>query len=208
MRHYKNPDSKGKLLDLDEAINNLPKKIKTKLEESKESNRLLLSVKNAIVIPFPSKRRVARPTLYYRLSPANYGLVFAESERAEEISEMHSALQSSKTWGELKSKLDPEEYERIVSARFDDNDEPRPESSEPFDRDEVPGYCDGDYPDWLQQEMDFCLPEEILEKYATDEVTSLNGNYYHIEEEHEEAICRDLRAMGFKVIKREDLYFY
>jgi len=71
---------------------------------------------------------------------------------------------------------------------------------------DVPGYCDGDYPDWLQEEMPGIMPDEILEKYGSYELTG-NGAYYHIEVEHEEAICRDLRARGFDVIRRDDLYF-
>jgi hypothetical protein len=35
----------------------------------------------------------------------------------------------------------------------------------------------------------------------------LNGSYYHIEKKHEEAICKDLRALGFNVVRRGDLYF-
>ena len=196
---------KGKLVKLDDAIKNLPEKVKTRLGKSKESDILLF--KNSFVIPFPPKYRASRPTLCYRVSPANDGLVFAEPERAEYIAGIHDALQNAKTWGEFKAKLDPEEYEQILFS-FDENDEPRPKNSDPFDASSVPGYCDGDYPDWLQQDMDYWLPEDILEKYATNEVTMLNGNYYHIDEGHEEAICRDLKALGFEVIRRDDLYFY
>ena len=83
-----------------------------------------------------------------------------------------------------------------------------PDDAAPFDSEAVPGYYDGDYPDWLQAEMDSCVPEDILEKYADYVGTMLNGAYYDIEMTHEEDICGDLRARGFNVIKREDLYFY
>jgi hypothetical protein len=194
---------KSKILKLDDAIKNLPEKIKLKLEESRERNRLY--VRNAVVITF---HKPATQTLYYRESPANDGLVFAEPERAKHIARVHHALESSRTWGEFKRKLPSEEYDYIVSVMFDYAEDQWPNDSAPFNSEDVPGYCDGDYPAWLQQKVDECVPEEILDKYAENLETTLNGNYYHIEGSDEEAICRDLRALGFQVIRREDLYFY
>jgi hypothetical protein len=152
-----------------------------------------------------------KPTIYYRISPANEALVFAWQERAEYVSRIHNALEA-KTWGELKKKLPPEEYDSIIDARSDDDsygEKPRIKSSDPFEAyDDVPGYGDGDYPDSLQQEMEYCLPDEILHKYATRDWTTFNGDYYRIEIEHEEAVCKDLKALGFNVIRRDDIYFY
>ena len=82
-----------------------------KLEESKELNRLY--DKNAVVITFHD---TAKQTLYYRVSPANSGLVFAEPERAKISARVHHAL-GSKTWGEFKMKLPSEEYDTYC---FDD----------------------------------------------------------------------------------------
>jgi hypothetical protein len=202
MKAQKRVKKMCKIVKLDDAVKNLPEKVKSKLEHSKELNGLY--VKNAVVIPFHD---MAKETLYYRVSPANSGLVFAEPERARYIARVHHAL-GSKTWGEFKMKLPSEECDRIISMMFDGEEERWPHYSAPFSSDDVPGHCDGDYPDWLQAEMDSCVPDEILEQYAEHVGTMLNGPYYDIDVTHEEDICRDLRARGFNVIKREDLYFY
>ncbi len=202
-----NDSARGRLLNLEDAIRNLPEKVRMKLEKSKKAETLLL--KRSVVIPFPLEYRIERPTLYYRVSPEVNGIVFAEPIDAEYISDIRNALKKAKTWGEFRVALDdPDEYEEILTISFDDWDEPRPKDSDPFEAGYVPGYCDGDYPERLQEVTACCLPVDILEKYASLQRTTLNGDYYHIDEEHEEAICRDLRAIGFEVIKREDLYFF
>jgi|GEM_PF-1033033 hypothetical protein len=147
----------------------------------------------------------AAPTLYYTVSPVNGGLVFATPYRAEYVSRIYNAL-GAKTWGELKERLPSAEYDDIVCSLFDDNGEPRPQGSDTFDSSDVPGYCDGIYPDWLQEEMPGTVPDEILNKYGSYEMTS-NGAYFHIEPKYEEAICKDLRALGINVVRRDDLYF-
>jgi hypothetical protein len=147
-------------------------------------------------------------TLYYRESPANGGLVFAEPERAEYIARVHDAITESKTWGEFRKRMPKAEYTKVMGWKFDEDGIRRPKSTDSFSMDDMPEYSDGDYPDWLQQEMDVLLPDEILGKYGTMEETMLNGDYIHIEKEHEETICQDLEKLGYKLVKREDLTFY
>lgn len=195
---------KNNVIKLEEKLKNLSNRLKRKLEEQKELKALYIwPAMDSIVIAFRSE---SQRTLYYRVSPINCGLVFAEPKSAERISRIRNAM-DAKTWGELKAMLTPGEYDEIVSRVLYEEEEPEPKISDPFDFESVPGYCDGDYPDWLQQDMDSCVPEEILQKYAIYELTALNGSYYHIEEEHEEAICQDLRARGINVVKRDDLFF-
>ena len=100
------------------------------------------------------------------------------------------------------------EYTKVMHWKFDEDGKRRPRSTDPFSAGMVPGFYDGDYPDWLQREMDVLLPEEISEKYGTMEQTMLNGDYLHIEKKREKAICRDLEKLGYKLVKREDLTFY
>ena len=170
------------------SLNSGPRRLITKTREKKET--------------------VMGMTLYYRESIANGGLVFAEPKRAEYIARVHDAITESKTWGEFRKRMPKAEYSKLMKWRFDEDGIRRPRSTDPFSMDAIPQYYDGDYPDWLQQEMDVLLPEEILEKYGTMEQTMLNGDYLHIEKEHEKAICEDLEKLGYKIIKREDLTFY
>src|SRR5262249_9079592 len=117
-----------------------------------------------------------RPVLLYNISPANGGLVFATRQRAAFISRIHDAVSGSRTWAEFRRATPGAEYSRITEGR-----EPRPRGSDPFSSDEVPGYGDGDYPPWLQQEMESVLPAEVLEQFGKGEMTMLNGGYIHIE---------------------------
>ena len=73
MKAQKGEKKTSNVVRLDDAVKDLPDKVKSKLESTSELNRLY--AKNAIVIPFHD---TAKETLYYRISPANSGLVFAE----------------------------------------------------------------------------------------------------------------------------------
>ncbi|MBK9968769.1 MAG: hypothetical protein IPP07_29470 [Holophagales bacterium] len=122
-----------------------------------------------------------RPILYWRVSPANEGLVFATPERAEEVDALYRAITTSRTWGAFRAAMPPEEYEQIVSIVFDEAGEERPEPGTPFDSSVVPGYCDGDYPPWLQTEMEEVLPQKVIDRYGRWVETSINGWYVHLE---------------------------
>ena len=91
---------------------------------------------------------------------------------------------------------------------FDEMGERRPRSTDAFTSQSVPGYADGDYPPWLQQEMGELLPAELLERFAVREDTWLNGSYWFIPEDNLAAICDALRAQGWKLERAQDLEFY
>jgi hypothetical protein len=154
------------------------------------------------------KAKLPEKRLLYNISPANGGLVFAEPERAQSISRIHEAISRSSTWEEFRRAMPRWEYSRLIRKRFDERGETRPRGSDKFDEGQIPGYCDGDYPDWLQQEMEAVLPEEILEEFAEGEVTMLNGTYDHIDPKHLPAIKARLEELGYVVEDGTDLSFY
>jgi hypothetical protein len=149
-----------------------------------------------------------RKILYYRVRPDSSDLVFALADRAKCIARVHNAIESAHTWGEFRRLMPKKEYSSVLEYEFDDNDLPRPKSSDPFSSDQVPRYSDGDYPDWLQQEMPRILPKAIAAKYGRIETTMHDGDYLEFNLQDESRIVNDLRAMGFVVVKRPDLYFY
>jgi hypothetical protein len=77
-----------------------------------------------------------------------------------------------------------DEYSRIVRG-FDESGEPRPRGSDEFSG--PPGYDEGDYPPWLQAEMDW-IAEDIWSEFGTLEDTMLNGSYWHIPESKRKAV--------------------
>jgi len=145
--------------------------------------------------------------LVYNVSCANGGLVFATPERARHISRIHDAITKSSTWEQFRRAMPREEYSRIVSY-YDLDGEPRPRGSDPFDCEVVPGYSDGDYPAWLQQEMREVLPREILDTYGTVAHTAFNGSYVHIDPKHLPMIKARLGELGYEVQDGTHLSFY
>jgi hypothetical protein len=148
------------------------------------------------------------PTLWYRQAPGNGDLVFAEPGTAQYIDTINCALRAS-TWGEFRKLMPEEEYEEIVSSQYEYIGEPElvPSNEDTFDSAIVPGYHDGDYPPWLQKDMEDVLPENIAKEYGTIVSTVLNGNYLSLPTEYEHQIVDSLKKQGYIVKRRDDLSF-
>jgi hypothetical protein len=148
-------------------------------------------------------------TLWYRESPANGDLVFALPENATRVDAIHRALKSD-TWGEFRRRLPDDEYVQLAQKMFADAIEPMPVplDDDPFDGALIPGYYDGDYPDWLQTQMEWILPKRIVKKYGTRIATRLNGSYLQIGADEGEEVAQALKRLGFKVERRDDLMFW
>jgi hypothetical protein len=61
----------------------------------------------------------------------------------------------------------------------------------------ISAYKSGEYPDWLQKDMDRCLPRPILERFARKKRTSQGGHYYFIHPRDLAAIKAALEALGY-----------
>ncbi|AQP48507.1 hypothetical protein BW730_14315 [Tessaracoccus aquimaris] len=144
----------------------------------------------------------------------NQGPVFALKESAEHVWRINEALESAKTWGELRRLLPEEEWSEVIEMWPVTDDEGNPvvvdgkplrefeegqEDDEPFEADDFPGVADGDYPTWLQQEMEDWMPAEIVDEYATVLETRLNGEALMFRDEDTESIADALRALGHTV---------
>ena len=77
-----------------------------------------------------------------------------------------------------------------------------------FDPGQIPAYCDGDYPAWLQQHMDAVLPIEILQQYGKIVSSVFNGDFIHIDWKCRDEIVASLERLGYEVVEREDLCFW
>ena len=67
--------------------------------------------------------------LLYRMVPHNGGAVFSEEGRAMHIVQINRALESSKTWGEFKRSIPPDEYQRIVDlVELEEEDQTEPDT--------------------------------------------------------------------------------
>jgi len=173
-----------------------------------------MSEEKALAAESRATRNAAlRPDLVFRESPHDTCLVFATPERAAAVDRIHRAMEPA-TWGEFRRKMDPEEYARVLQVMFTADtdtldDVPRePEDDEPFSWESLPGFSDGDYPPWLALELERHLPNVILKRFATRELSWVNGPFCRIDVKHRDAILKALADSGLSVEEREDLVFW
>jgi len=142
--------------------------------------------------------------IVYRVGGDGYeGALFAERDSAERVAQIRRALRESTTWGQFRAALPDDEWEDDLQYRFEFDEDPA--DDEPFHGDMVPGYADGDYPEWLRQSQLDWMPRELIEKYAGEvSTTVLNGEVLDLPGYRAEEIAEDLRALGHRV-QRTDL---
>lgn len=139
----------------------------------------------------------------YRLGVGSNGcdsVVFAERTRAERVASIIDALQNSTTWGEFRSALPEGEWAAHFKEYFGDAEEDPPTNDDAFEADDVVGYADGDYPEWLGQVQLEWFPKELIDKYGGEITQSvLNGSALDLPADKAEQIAEDLRALGHTV---------
>lgn len=87
--------------------------------------------------------------IVYRVGGDGYDCaLFAERSSAERVAQILTALRDSTTWGEFRAELPADEWEDVLQYCFEEDEVPADDA--PFHRDMVPGYADGDYPEWLR----------------------------------------------------------
>ncbi|MBK8907137.1 MAG: hypothetical protein IPM60_04310 [Rhodospirillales bacterium] len=152
-----------------------------------------------------ARLREIKPELFY--CEVRGSLVFAERSTAEHVHQIHKAIGSAETWGAFKAALPEGEFDEIAE-RYDAVDDDLPPDDASFSAGDLPGFCDGDYPPWLQAEMDLVLPRDLIHRFGKRETSFLNGSFYSIDPAHEEPLVRELRSRGYEVTRREDLSFW
>jgi hypothetical protein len=85
-------------------------------------------------------------------------LVLVPRDRAEELANVRRAVQGSTTWGELRARLSEERRDQIAE-NFGDEDVPADDVT--LDDVRVPGWDDGDWPEWPAQAMLGWVPAEV-----------------------------------------------
>ena len=132
-------------------------------------------------------------------------LVFIPREQALELAAVWSALTTSSTWGEFRSRLPARRCEDLFRRLAECIDE-LPHDDDPFTMDDIPGVSDGDYPEWPAQEMLKWLPKEIVAAaYGKIETSRLNGLFLTLDPGHEPEIVEALRAAGSRCTKDQQL---
>lgn len=132
---------------------------------------------------------MTRQFLYW-ISPVHPSAVFATQDRVREVKKVLAA----RTWSDFKC-ADPEEFSREIGRR-EEVGEAVPNPGDPFEVSMVAGFDEGDYPPWLQAELEQCLPRALLDRYAKRQSSFLNGSFYVLPPANMEAVADALRELG------------
>ena len=139
----------------------------------------------------------------------NGGFVIAPRTRALKIARITTAIETAKTWGEFRKLMPRGEYSEVVQD-YEENHGSRPKTSDAFESETVPGYCDGDYPPWLQQEMLSLFSDKLreeLEKCGEVEDSFTSGPYLHLDPKALPEIKEILERNGYVLEDGMDLSF-
>lgn len=94
---------------------------------------------------------------------------------------------------------------REVIAYFVEYELDLPTYDAKFQAELLPGYCDGDWPDWAEQKMLEWVPRSIIEKFGTMMQTAINGSYPLLDVSRKDEIVAAMRAAGFECREDEKL---
>ncbi|GAA3721561.1 hypothetical protein GCM10022399_42410 [Terrabacter ginsenosidimutans] len=138
--------------------------------------------------------------VYNRSLMSDELVVFASRPEAEAVSAIWNAIKTAATWEGFIKMMPATEWAAIMESQ--DNEMP---TEGPFEADRLPGYSDGDYPQWLAAKMRDALPRVVREKYGQAFDSVLNGPAMDLQWSDAEAIAEDLRGLGYRVEYRPDL---
>lgn len=159
------------------------------------------------------------------------GLVFLPREVAEEQAALVGLLDCG-TWGELRAKATPEQFEKILglagygsfeeytkylavgrplpgvyeeaAESFLEEDKEWPEDDDVFLESEIGAYGDGDWPPDPCYLMAEHLPGEVVEESGEYYETIFNGTYARLDAEADD-VAAALRAMGHTCTEDQNL---
>lgn len=156
------------------------------------------------------------------------GLVFIPVEKAKRLASIYAALKTAKTWGELRKKLPEGVYADILNNMIEERgfesfylywieehlegtrdqafkeyqalafSERLPNENDAFDRATIPGFCDGDWPDWPQQEMLNWIPQAIQKTYGQRVASTLNGPFLSFRTDDEKVIVEAFIELAYR----------
>ena len=120
-------------------------------------------------------------------------LIFVERQLAEDLVLLRTGLA---TWGAARSELRPSRWDEMVEL-FGDYEKGMPSDDEAFDLEAIPGFADGDWPEWPAQLMLKLVPGSIVAKYGRKVDSVLNGEFLEFDAADEDIIVSEMKDAGF-----------
>lgn len=135
-------------------------------------------------------------------------VAFLPRQQAQGLAQLWRALDSAQTWGQFRRMVPAHIYEEVVSAVGDSEnmaEDGLPHSDAPFDRDEIPGHTDGDWPALPARQMLDWVPQEVRERYGRVVSTRFNGDYLVFRARDATAVAQALQGHGYTCVRDDDL---
>jgi hypothetical protein len=123
-------------------------------------------------------------------------------EEAERLAVLHDALENASSWGELLCEIgaDPRLLEQ-VRAQYGDE---LPDEAEPFEREQIPGCYEGDWPSIPAELMASWLQDSIAD-LGTSGPTLFGGDLMRVAPGHRREVLVRLRQVGLRCREDDDL---
>jgi len=144
--------------------------------------------------------------------PIDGYLVFMPRPVAERLIAVRGAINTSRTWGEFKQAMPAGSYQHVVELMREDSsdDEELPDYWEPdaemgFDGEQIPGFADGDWPEWPAQEALEWVPAAIQRRFGVEAASVLSGDYLELALEQESAIVAAFVEHGYTCTRDDTL---
>ena len=149
--------------------------------------------------------------------PIDGYLVFMPRSVADRLIAVRAAVNTSRTWGEFKQAMPAGSYQHVVELMreqaeedLSDDDEELPDHWEPdgetgFDAEQIPGFADGDWPEWPAQEALEWVPAAIQRRFGVEAASVLSGDYLELAIEQESAIVAAFVEHGYTCTRDDTL---
>jgi hypothetical protein len=141
-------------------------------------------------VPQPSEPK----NLVFQLYSGSDGLLIPLSEW-ERTRKIQDAMGSAKTWADFQNALPEGEWEAL-GLIVDPEDA--------FDPTQLPGYMDGEYPNWFGPAESLDLPEEFVKEFGNTATSFVSGIWIDYPLERLPEMKVNLRRYGFEIVRVED----
>nr|WP_314144387.1 hypothetical protein [uncultured Rhodococcus sp.] len=124
-------------------------------------------------------------------------MIFIERSLAHELVLLRTGVP---TWGTARTMLKPSRWNEITEILADAEID-LPQDDQVFALDDIPGYVDGDWPEWPAQLMLKLVPSAIADRYGNKVDSVFNGTFLEFDAADEEKIVAEMNATGFTCIR-------
>lgn len=108
----------------------------------------------------------------------------------------------------VEAWLEGERDRLMGEGDLEAGDEPRvstPDPDDAFGAEELPGYADGDWPEFAPRVMKTWVDEQIIQDYGGYVYPTLDAEYPVIDFDNEEKVASLLEARGYACVRDDDL---